>query len=227
MIRLSIWLGLAVVLTAGCQYRKDRINEAAALPKTGKLVVVGFIPAMSAGEEPGVIRSPLSGAVFMAEPVPHSIASQLTANLFSRLLEFNRYNLVPPGQARGVFSNLISSDQVLGDTEIVRRIGEAFSADAVFMGYVYRWRERDGTNFAVRRPASVAFDLYLLRPDDGAILWRAKFDKTQQSLSENILAFDTFVRGGGRWMTADRLAEVGMEEALKKAKPREVRREQE
>jgi hypothetical protein len=95
-----------------------------------------------------------------------------------------------------------------------QQIGQRFSADAVLVGYLYRWRERVGTELAVSRPASVAFDLSLIRPEDGAILWRAKFDKTQQSLSENLLGWGTFVKGQGRWMTAEKLAEIGLEDLL-------------
>jgi hypothetical protein len=96
----------------------------------------------------------------------------------------------------------------------MQKIGLAFSAEAVLLGYVYRFREREGTDFAVNRAASVAFDLYLLQPIDGAILWKSRFDKTQQHLSQNILDMDTFMKGQGRWMTAERLAEIGLEDML-------------
>ena len=45
----------------------------------------------------------------------------------------------------------------------------------------------------------------------GGILWKGRFDKSQQSLSENLFDMDTFVKGGGKWMTAESLAELGLE----------------
>ena len=98
--------------------------------------------------------------------------------------------------------------------EILQEVGKAFEADAILAGYIYRWREREGTDYAVDRPASVAFDLQLIRPTDGAVLWKMKFDKAQQSLSENILDLKTFLDGRGRWMTVEKLAMLGLRKAL-------------
>jgi hypothetical protein len=60
----------------------------------------------------------------------------------------------------------------------------------------------------------VAFNLLLARPADGAILWRGRFDKTQQSLSENLFDMSTFLHGGGRWMTARKLALMGLDATM-------------
>ena len=134
-----------------------------------------------------MVRSPLSGAVFMAEPVHERVVDQMTADLFDRILKNKSYDIISPAQARGVYETLVSTDVVSGDIELSQRIGQAFSADAVLIGYVYRWREREGTDYGAERPASVAFDLYLIRPRDGAILWKGRFDKTQRALSETSL----------------------------------------
>ena len=219
--RLSLSLMTSMValilLFPGCQPHRPQVAEdKPPLPKIETLVVMGFQPALSQGEEADVVRNPLSGAVFMAEPVPEGAVSKMTARLFERILKDKGYNLVSPGQAKGVYSSLVSSDTVMAETEILKRIGRAFSADAVLSGYLYRWRERAGTDFGVKQAASVAFELYLTRPADGAILWKGRFDKTQRSLSEDLFDMDTFVRGRGRWMTAEGLAEVGLEDLLGK-----------
>ena len=181
------------------------------LPNIKKVVVIGFRPVLSSGDESGVIRNPISGAVFMAEPVPRNIVRKMTDSLFKKLLDDKGYELVSPGKAKGVFSSLVSSDVVLGDREVIQRIGQAFSADALLIGYMYRWREREGTDYAANRPASVAFDLYLVSAGHGGVLWKGRFDKSQRSLSENLFDMDTFVKGGGKWMTAESLAELGLE----------------
>ena len=142
------------------------------------------------------------------------VANKMTAKLFEGVRKKGDYELISPRQARGVYSSLISSDAEHTEFEIFQKIGQAFSADAVLIGYLYRWRERVGSNHAVDLPASVAFDLSLIRSEDGAILWSEKFDKTQKSLSENLFEWDTFVRGRGRWMTAEKLAELGLEDML-------------
>jgi len=43
------------------------------------------------------------------------------------------------------------------------------------------------------------------------VLWSGRFDKTQRSLSENLLDMRTFFRGKGKWMSARELASLGLE----------------
>lgn len=216
---LLLWC-LAVTwlpMIGGCHFKMPYFSEEKpSIPKINRVVVVGFQPAMSKGEEPGVVRDPISGAVFMAEPVPHHVVQSMTDILFDRLVAESRYELVSPGQAKGAFSSIVNSDLNvgMGPVEILQEVGKAFAADVVLTGNLYRWREREGTDYGVNRPASVAFDLHLVRPADGAILWKARFDKTQRSLSENLFDVATFVKGKGRWMTAETLAKIGLQKLL-------------
>jgi hypothetical protein len=138
----------------------------------------------------------------------------MTYNLFQRLKKKENYNLITPNMAKGVLSSLISSKQNLEDIEIYQKIGQAFSADNVMAGYIYRWQERDGTDYSAKRPASVAFDLYLIRTRDKSILWKGRFDKTQKSLSENILDVDFFLKSKGKWMTVSEMADLGLDSVL-------------
>jgi hypothetical protein len=48
------------------------------------------------------------------------------------------------------------------------------------------------------------------------MLWQAKFDKTQRSLSEDILDARAFFKKGAKWLTADQLARYGVNEIFKK-----------
>ncbi|MDY7034595.1 MAG: hypothetical protein SV375_00315 [Thermodesulfobacteriota bacterium] len=213
--KMWMWIAILALVHTGCYYQKKHVpEEKAVIPKVKKMVVFGFRPVMSKGEDPDVIRGSLSGSVFMAGPVPKNVVDKMTSNLFNKLLEDQSHDLISPAQANGVFSSLVSSDLTLRDIEIYQKIGKIFDADAVLTGYIYRWKEREGTDFAVNRPASVAFDLYLIRPRNGAILWKGRFDKTQRSLSENLFDMNTFIKGGGKWMTAEKLAELGLENLL-------------
>ena len=214
---LWLWCLAFILLSEGCHLQKTYLAEDK-VPVSGvkKLVVMGFQSAKFEGEEPDVVRDPLSGSLFMAEPVPHEVAERMTEILFDRLVTDKGYELISPGQAKGVFASIVYSDLNvgMGPIRILQEVGRAFAADAVLAGYIYRWREREGTDYAVNRPASVAFSLHFVRPADGAILWRAKFDKTQRSLSENLLDVATFVKGRGRWMSVERLARIGLEKIL-------------
>jgi hypothetical protein len=202
----------------GCHLQQTAFSDKdAQLPLINKVVVVGFKAALSPGEEPGVFRDPLSGAIFMAEPVPQAVVQRMSDILFARLVADNRYELISPSQAKGAISSIVHSDQnvEIGPQRILQEIGKIFVADAVLTGHVYRWEERQGTDYAVKRSASVAFDLHLVGPK-GEILWRAKFDKTQRSLSENVFDLETFLQSGGRWMVVEELALMGLQELLEK-----------
>ncbi|MGZ3634670.1 MAG: hypothetical protein ACXWMO_02035, partial [Syntrophales bacterium] len=59
------------------------------------------------------------------------------------------------------------------------------------------------------------FEIHLIRVSDGVIVWRGIFDKTQISLMENLLQIASFIKEGGKWVTAKELAAEGMDEVLK------------
>ena len=210
--RLLLLLLLVIAcLSLACGASSTRRGRPQPFPANlDKIAVAGFRSALERGASPGVIRSPLSGEAFTAQPIPEESVVVMTDRLFQRVSRAGRYDLVSPDQARGVYSSLISSHPTMSEIDVLQRIGKAFSADAVLVGYLYRWRERVGTDYAVKTPASVAFDLYLIRPEDGSLLWKGQFDMTQRSLSENLLEMDTFMEGGGKWMTARHLAEMGL-----------------
>jgi hypothetical protein len=156
------------------------------------------------------MRSPISGAVFSAEPVSEEVADRLSESLFEKLTKTGGQKWVSPREAAAAFSQLASSNPTLTDRDIYVRIGKGLSAEGELGGHVYRWREREGADYQASRPASVAFDLYLMSAGDGVILWKARFDKTQISLSENLFEIETFLKAKGRWMTAGELAEIGL-----------------
>ena len=51
---------------------------------------------------------------------------------------------------------------------------------------------------------------------DGRMLWKAAFDKTQRSLSEDIRDARAFFQKGAKWLTANELARYGVNEIFKK-----------
>lgn len=212
---LSLFLGL--LATAGCQSQKPYVSRMKALPmQVTKVVVAGFRTALSQGNERDVIRDPISGAVFMAEPVPNEIAQKMSRVLFEKVSTEKGFDAVSPSQAKWAFSSVVRAEKNLGvsTVEILQKVGISFGADAILAGYIYRWREREGTDFAASRPASVAFNLLLISAAEGRILWKGKFDKTQRSLSENILDLSTFRESGGRWITAEKLGMLGLRDLL-------------
>src|SRR4030042_1155270 len=96
------------------------------------------------------------------------------------------------------------------------QLGKTLNADFIFIGFVFRFEERIGSHIGAERPASVGFDVHLIRLRDEKMVWIGKFDETQRPLSENLLKMRAFVRRKASWLTAEELSSVGMDEMLKR-----------
>lgn len=170
-----------------------------------KIVVIGFKPAISQGDE--VYDDPAETALI-------ENAYYMTSSLFEAMSGYEGYELISPDMAREARSRIAASEPGLGDAEIAGRIAGELNADAALTGSLYRWREREGSDYAIKSPSSVFFDLCLFNPDDGSVLWKGRFNKTQRSLNENLLDIRTFIKGKGKWMTAQGLAELGLKDLV-------------
>jgi hypothetical protein len=90
-----------------------------------------------------------------------------------------------------------------------------FGATALLSGTVYRYRERSGGELGTTQPASVGVELELQTAPGGRQLWTARFDHTQQALSQNALVAPRYPGAGTRWLTAAELARWGLDSAAK------------
>ena len=65
--------------------------------------------------------------------------------------------------------------------------------------------------------AAVNMDFYLIdvREPGGALVSRSHFKEKQVGLSDNLMNFDTFLKRGAKWLTAQELAMEGMQKMIK------------
>ena len=96
----------------------------------------------------------------------------------------------------------------------LKRVGAMVYADAVMMARMQRFRERVGDEWGAKSPASVAFILDLVDVRRGDIIWTARFDETQKSLSESIFSLGDIGQRGVRWLSADQLTQEGVKKAI-------------
>ncbi len=216
-----VWAIPVFIMNGSCQSKQSESAKVKRSAPIHKVVGMGFLSALAPNDESGIFSNPLSGTIVAAEPVPEKTVLKMSDVLLEKVGAAKKYALVPRRQAMGIYSGIIASDENV-DTSFMHAlqvIGRTFEADAVLVGYIYRWKERQGSDYAAESAASVCFDLQMVRPMDGEILWKDKYDKTQQSLSENLLDIGTFMKGGGKWMTAEQLALVGLEQMVDKMPP--------
>ncbi|MBU2054566.1 MAG: hypothetical protein KJ936_07705 [Proteobacteria bacterium] len=207
-----------LLVVAGCHYREEAVI---AVPE-GKVVfdriaVIPFRQIVPEDARSGAVSCPLCGLMVDAVPSPGS-PETLLESLFLKQLDKkskHQFGLIAGERVAGVFRRISATSLKAPLRQVIREVGSELGAEGVVSGYVYRFRERKGVSYAVEQPASVAFEIHLLRVSDGALVWKGYFDRTQSSLMEDLLQVSSFYRGRGRWVTAEELAEEGLEQIMK------------
>jgi hypothetical protein len=105
-----------------------------------------------------------------------------------------------------------------GQLDQALAIGKSLKVEAVMLWDIKRFHERDGREYAVQSPASVAFDYRLVHTESGQTLCAGSFDETQKSITDNILSWRNLANRGFKWITATDLAREGVTKALSECK---------
>jgi hypothetical protein len=183
-------------------------------PVIKKIALIGFKAAAYKGDESADAPVSISHDRNPTDPVLIEKSLYLTSRLFEAMAEHKGYELLNLEITGAKFSEIAASGEAISNLEIAGRTARDLQADAAIIGFLYRWKEREGSDYAVNSPASVFYALCLVSPDNGSILWKGQFNKTQRSLSENLLDIRTFFKGKGKWMTADDLAGMGLKDLI-------------
>jgi hypothetical protein len=144
--------------------------------------------------------------------------SQRTLNqlLQQKMDALGTFEILPLERVEDAFSKTNKGPFELRPLRSAIQFGKELNVDFIVVGYLFRFEERIGSRIGAEKPASVGFDVHLLRVRDGKRVWDGKFDETQQALSENLLKLGSFVRRKASWLTAEELSSVGMDEMLKR-----------
>ena len=208
-------LGFVLLILSGCTSGKQMQKPSEPI-KLGDLLVMPF---QNLHETCGIdinFRCPFAGAMHQVSEIKDGAVEYMTDNLFTRLQEREELSLIDPGQGLGARSTVLSkSSRELTEKELILETARTAGAESVIVGRVFRYRERVGTAFSVETPASVAFDVLLIRVADGQLLWVGRFNETQKALFDNIFRLRLFIKRSARWLTADELADSGLEVVLR------------
>jgi hypothetical protein len=167
------------------------------------------------GEDPGKgAPCPIcKGVVLRGEIVPGS-QNTLTQLLQQKIESTGTFKVLPPEKVEEAFSQIERRQFELKPLRSFIQLGKTLDMDFIFIGILFRFEERIGSHFGAEKPASVGFDVHLIRLKDEKMVWTGKFDETQRPLSENLLKIGSFVRRKASWLTAEELSSVGMDEVL-------------
>jgi hypothetical protein len=204
-------------MVAGCHYREDaHVIASERKIVFDRIAVVPFQQVAPEDEESGAVRCPLCGITINAVRAPGN-PEKIMETLFLEEMNKNKpkFHLLDGERVAAVFRRVSTNSLMSPSRQVLRDVGSELGADGVVAGYVYRFRERKGVAYSVEQPASVTFEIHLLRVSDGALIWRGTYDKTQSSLMEDLFQIPSFFRGKGRWVTAKELMGEGIEQVLK------------
>ena len=121
---------------------------------------------------------------------------------------------VPGNEIQNEFKKISidrNSDTPLG---IAVQLGKGLHVDYIVVGVVWEYQERKGTKMSADEPASVSFSTFLVDVAAEKRIWRERYSKKQQSLSDNLLKASEFFKQGAKWLTAEELARHGVKKVL-------------
>ncbi|NIQ39819.1 MAG: hypothetical protein GTN81_14705 [Proteobacteria bacterium] len=212
-IRFLDMIGLVATIMLGCNGSMGREvrTMSTTLENPGIVVLVPFFVSRPDKSGRRVVRCPgCEGYMTIGEIAPEG--PQVITDHFRRKLSRIGYTLASEEMVEEIFPSLRHLEQKPG--VLAQKIALELQADSVILGWTFQYRERIGGDWGAERPASVTFVAVLLDGRSGRLLWHSKFDETQRPLSENILHLPTFLRRGGRWVTASELASDGVGHVL-------------
>jgi len=152
---------------------------------------------------------------FRTGELPARAGSEITTTFQRRLNALGRCELIPLDQAQAATEGMDTKALQKDPLSMAAQIGQELGLEAVVIGAVYHYEQRQGSGLGVQSPASAAFEAHLIRVADRKVLWSGRFDETQRSLSENLLTIGSFVKGGVQWVTVERWTEIGVESILR------------
>jgi hypothetical protein len=196
----------------GCHYRQDAgITAPEGRIVFDRIAVIPFQQIAPEEVQSGAVRCPVCGVIFSATKAVGSPETVIETRFLEQLEKSKpKFSVIAGERVAGVFRRVSTSSLKTPLLQILRDVGSELGAEGIVIGYVYRFRERVGEPFAVEKPASVAFEIHLIRVEDGVLVWRDAFDRTQSSIMEDLLQASSW-----KWVTAEELAAGGVKQILK------------
>jgi hypothetical protein len=200
----------SVLLMLGMTFLLSSLGSAEQKPT---LAILPFF--IEKGEDPGRgAVCPVCKAVYRKGEILASGPVVLKRLLYAKMEALKLFEITPVEKVEEILSARRRQEIEQKPLSSSLRLGKEMNVDFVLMGFLYRFEERVGSSLGIERPASVGFDLHLIRTRDGKTVWEGKLDETQQPLSENVLRIGAFLRRKASWLTAEELASVGADEML-------------
>jgi hypothetical protein len=203
---LLLLIVLGVILAWDVDLRAETMPSLAILP---------FIVERIEDPSRGAV-CPICKGVYRKGGILPDARNTLTRLLQEKMEAVGTFKVLPAEKVQEALSQSDKRQFDLTPTRSSIRLGKTLNMDFIFVGFLFRFEERIGSSIGAEKPASVGFDIHLIRLRDEKRLWDGKFDETQKPLSENLFKIGSFVRRRASWLTAEELSSVGMDEMLRR-----------
>jgi hypothetical protein len=200
---------LVLLVALGCSSGNVQTRHSTDL-EARKIRRIAVLPVGSMTPEQNPKAPAIPGSTPDRPPAQREMPEVLARLLYSTMASMPNWQIVSETEVR----EIAQAARVSSDAAGLKQIGERVYADAVITGKILRVRERIGDEWGVKSPASVAFVLDLVDVRRGDVIWSARYDETQKSLSENLLAIGEIGQRGVRWLTAEQLMHEGVKKAV-------------
>jgi hypothetical protein len=162
------------------------------------------------------VACPICRGIIQRGEIAFSSQNTLTRLLYQKMESKETFKILPLEKVEEAFSQIDRMQFELTPLRSSIRLGKTLNMDFVFVGVLFRFEERIGSSIGAEKPASVGFDVHLIRMKDEKMVWTGKLDETQRPLSENLFKIGSFMRRKASWLTAEELSSVGMDEMLRR-----------
>ena len=157
---------------------------------------------------------PFTSKPSLSESMPEETVEEkeryLTIALYEALTaELLRIEITPLQKSETEFLRVKAEKPKSFYREQAVAAGKSLGVDAVMIGVISEYTEREGSAIGVESPATVSFSVEVLDTRDGHTLWETYFKETQKPLLENVYEIEKFFKRGAKWITSDELAKEG------------------
>ncbi len=195
MRNMVIW----IILLTGLQLGACTLHQPA--PDNRDIPVVNRIMVM-----PVTVATNSTAA---STPRGLAIGKAVLSGLISDYFKGNkRVNILTEAQVHSYGRGYENHEQRL------KRISKRLDADTVMTWQISRYVEKDGGDYSVNYPSSVAFSYRLTNIATGQTLCGSQVDKTQDTLTGNLFSAGQFLRHSGKWISAQQLTKEVMSKKL-------------
>jgi hypothetical protein len=222
--------GLTVALAAGCSGWKVTTESSNMLPRyvVRSMALVPFssittpqvrdqgdlfLPAPQSIRQNNMsvaIATDVEPPPRQATVIPASAAELVTQLFWKRLQSRDGLHMVPLGDSTKA-SALDGRGAKARPEAVAAAVARTLKTDAALIGYVSMYQERVGSRLGANPAASVGFEVKVVAAD-GEVLWVGNYYERQRPLTEDVIGF---VQRYGMFVTAEELAEYGVDEIMK------------